>query len=59
LAANVYGFATAEVLQRIVKHNPGIGDVNRILVGTAIRFPDVSDLQPTTPRPPLREQQKS
>ena len=59
LAANVYGFVTAEVLQRIVKHNPGIGDGNRILVGTAIRFPDVSDLQPTRPRSPLRERQKS
>jgi phage tail protein X len=54
LAADVYGFATKEVLQRVAERNPGIADVNRILVGTAIRFPDVSDLQarrsgPATP----------
>ena len=54
LAADVYGFATAEVLQRNVKHNPGIGNGNRILVGTAIRFPDVSDLQPTKLPSPSR-----
>ena len=51
MAVDVYGFANTEVLQRIVAYNPGITDVNRILVGTAIRFPDVSDLQTRRPGP--------
>ena len=51
LAADVYGFATKEVLQRVAERNPGIADLNRILVGTAIRFPDVSDLQARRPGP--------
>jgi len=51
MAVDVYGFANTEVLQRIVAYNPGIADVNRIMVGMAIRFPDVSDLQTRRPGP--------
>ena len=56
MAADVYGFATNEVLQRVVERNPGITDVNRILVGTTIRFPDVSDLRARTAGPTSRGQ---
>ncbi len=56
LAFDVYGFANDEVLRRIVERNPKITDVDRILVGSSIRFPDVSDLRARTPGPASRAQ---
>jgi general secretion pathway protein A len=54
MASEVYGFANDEVLWRIVERNPQMTDVDRVLVGTTIRFPDVSDLRPRTPGPKSR-----
>jgi general secretion pathway protein A len=56
MAADVYGFASDDVLLRVVERNPGITDVNQILVGTVIRFPDVSDLRAGKSGPTSREQ---
>ena len=56
LARGVYGFASEAVLRRVVARNPGITDGNRILVGSAIHFPDVSDLQARQPGSTSREQ---
>jgi general secretion pathway protein A len=56
LALAVYGFVNDEVLRRIVERNPEITDVDRILVGSSIRFPDVSDLRARTPGPTSRAQ---
>ena len=58
LALDVYGFPVDEVFQRVVERNPGIANVNWILAGTEIRFPDVSDLQARTPRPASHGQQE-
>jgi general secretion pathway protein A len=45
LAMDVYGFPLDEVFQRVREQNPRISNVNWILAGTTIQFPDVSDLQ--------------
>jgi general secretion pathway protein A len=44
MAREVYGVATGEILRRILDSNPQIVDPNHILIGTAVRFPDVSPL---------------
>jgi general secretion pathway protein A len=54
LALQVYGFSSEQILERVVKANPRIADMNRILVGTVIRFPDVSDLRAAKRRPSSR-----
>jgi phage tail protein X len=57
MAVEVYGLATSEILQRVMDRNPGITDADRILFGTTIRFPDISDLQRPRPGPTSRGQQ--
>jgi len=56
MARDVYGFVDARVIQRIVESNPEIADVNKVLVGTEIRFPDVSDLRARRPEPTSQDQ---
>ena len=56
LTRGVYGFASDELLRRVVARNPGIRDGNRILVGSEIQFPDVSDLKSAQRQLPSREQ---
>jgi phage tail protein X len=56
MAMQVYGSANTEILQKIIAYNPEITDANQILVGTTIRFPDVSDLLTKTAAPTLRDQ---
>jgi len=50
LTLDVYGFPLDAVFQRVLEENPSISDVNWILPGTTIRFPDVSDLRARRPR---------
>jgi general secretion pathway protein A len=49
LTTEVYGFATSEVVQRVLDRNPGIADPDRILYGTTIRFPDIADVRARQP----------
>jgi phage tail protein X len=51
MAYDVYGFATKQVLERIVETNPSITNVDVIPVGMVILFPDVSDLPASEPEP--------
>lgn len=43
LSREVYGFTDDSLLQRIQRMNPAIRDVNRIDVGTTIRFPKADE----------------
>jgi general secretion pathway protein A len=58
LALDVYGFPTDQVFERLVELNPGIANVNWIPAGTAIRFPDVSDLQARKQKAAVHRQQE-
>ena len=51
MTMDVYGFPLDSVFQRILERNPRISNVNWIQSGTTIRFPDVSDLRRSEPRP--------
>ncbi len=43
LAISIYGRWDQDVLRLIQKHNPGLEDVNRILVGQRIVFPPITE----------------
>jgi nucleoid-associated protein YgaU len=58
LALDVYGFPVDEVFQRVREQNPAISNVNWILAGTEIRFPDVSDLKVQAPERPSHRRQE-
>jgi general secretion pathway protein A len=46
LTKDVYGFTSIRVVERIRESNPGIKNVDKILIGTRIRFPEIPDMQP-------------
>jgi general secretion pathway protein A len=45
MALDIYGFVDEEVLRRVLQNNPDITNRDKILVGSVIRFPDVSDIR--------------
>jgi phage tail protein X len=50
LAWDVYGFADERVLQVVLAANPDLGDPDRLLVGSAVRFPAIPGLGAGTSR---------
>ena len=50
LAQDVYGFADERVLQVVLAANPNIENPDRLLVGSAVRFPAIPGLGAGTSR---------
>jgi hypothetical protein len=51
LSEKIYGYADNKLLERVKQKNPRIKDVNKILAGQKIIFPEIAGTKVEDPKP--------